>query len=1348
MENNPAACDQLLCDLKIQDRIDLGLFSKTHHPSVYNEKDAEANAQQYKNVQRCAQYAVNHPSTCDTPPVKHVAKQRQGKVSLAIRTYVLSLPKHTATAAQIAKGTREHFDDVDSINTAAVKRILGGDNTEGTEEIRAYVRSPIASWSMSTKKVAEMVYQQFGVQISPSMVAKIRQDGVVSIGEQMASLRDDVEKVMQHVLKSEFSFRDSASTTTTINPGDPKADIVEKLSLLLETGCNIDSIVFAPYPQRLVRDPRVRTLVRRHARFWIAGDRVMHKGMVRVISKVVAPDQVMFEDGSQSVTPDELFPHNKSGKPPIMTSVHLSLLSKMQTAKPSMRADDIIQCFDVSDPSSPEYEKMLMLCIRGGFMQNREPDYHILKFEDIDFDARDTKRLLQDEGEPEEEDNDLSEQFIIRSGLLILRSKKKTDGDMPILTRQEVQFFRSTQNQKMSEMTISRARRKLNLTYKKIQPIAVERNTPKLTTIRELYINYFVRGIREPTFDASTWTDHPLYKDIKSRDPKELVSLSRAIDSLIEVKGKIPEPNVKQGRGVWENLIFLDAVSVYLDSGVQKGWSEAGVVANETVKTQRGAGTKVMAGMRWPSKDSCVRKGKGDMKQDLCGPSVMTKDAGETTTNMQQSFCIDVYVPRNASHNLYNFEAYMLRVQDAYEHVKTLPKNKRTLVECKKSISKKLSSKTAPDYQLRCLQTYVLHKNMPEIINQMSSAAVDNNDDIRINLDPSKGVKSAQTLDSLQDLETARAETVSASMVTAIDDHVDFKDVTLSDKGDFMHKTQSLLDNKDTNSWKQWLDNKDDEVVASTFKLSLGLLEDEVTYKLLRQKRMLPISSSQNATILRALIGLAQRGNHLTHLTNNKATNVEKLELDVEFNEYRDNGEDLSYILVTSEKAEEFTISAMTVDFDVDTALLNSSKPDFKKVFLTRAHLHYLHQKKCRVYKTKFLAKEEPLYIEEEEACRTPPFEMYCANSAPEVRVEQPKPGKSIKYFRYAGVLYDAVKSEYVTINVGDQVSDKLKGDPVWTKWKNQHLAGLKYTKVHSGTVTKLTMGSENDIAKLLGLKVNNRLKGDAARRAWVERIVGEESKRRFTIDEIDTAVDRNGMNKVENIDKVVYARYLIGQLMWRMDLNNKIVIHDGASYFMPHNSALFDLMKEVCGCYMVTLPAYSPEFNPIELVFGLMKKWVKASEFDRDHMFLKKQILDAFNSISPRTVKNFMYHDMYSPVKFNSKEKNQTMQYTVRYQGGSRQSRIKVFNTELAVFLMPAADLKKLLAEEVTVRENVHFIMIKTWPDPAFDAQLNQMGMDSKKFTLYKISPGLMTTQLAQIGLENIVFIKRRRLR
>jgi transposase len=79
----------------------------------------------------------------------------------------------------------------------------------------------------------------------------------------------------------------------------------------------------------------------------------------------------------------------------------------------------------------------------------------------------------------------------------------------------------------------------------------------------------------------------------------------------------------------------------------------------------------------------------------------------------------------------------------------------------------------------------------------------------------------------------------------------------------------------------------------------------------------------------------------------------------------------------------------------------------------------------------------------------------------------------------------------------------------------------------------------------------------------------------------------------------------------------NSIIVLDGARF---HHNAQVRTMVEQAGGHLVFLPPYSPDFNPIELVFGWMKAWL------RDHQNVAYQFPDLCMVEALRQIPNDMF--------------------------------------------------------------------------------------------------------------------------
>src|SRR6266498_3126518 len=56
----------------------------------------------------------------------------------------------------------------------------------------------------------------------------------------------------------------------------------------------------------------------------------------------------------------------------------------------------------------------------------------------------------------------------------------------------------------------------------------------------------------------------------------------------------------------------------------------------------------------------------------------------------------------------------------------------------------------------------------------------------------------------------------------------------------------------------------------------------------------------------------------------------------------------------------------------------------------------------------------------------------------------------------------------------------------------------------------------------------------------------------------------------------------------------NSVLVMDNAS--IHHNNELIRIIEGV-GCKVVFLPPYSPDYNPIELAFSVIKSWLKKNK-------------------------------------------------------------------------------------------------------------------------------------------------------
>jgi len=68
--------------------------------------------------------------------------------------------------------------------------------------------------------------------------------------------------------------------------------------------------------------------------------------------------------------------------------------------------------------------------------------------------------------------------------------------------------------------------------------------------------------------------------------------------------------------------------------------------------------------------------------------------------------------------------------------------------------------------------------------------------------------------------------------------------------------------------------------------------------------------------------------------------------------------------------------------------------------------------------------------------------------------------------------------------------------------------------------------------------------------------------------------------------------------------------------------------LLESFGVHLVFLPAYSPELNPCELIFGLIKNRIRS--INRARMTLLERTIETIASIEIETIRSFYTHCLY----------------------------------------------------------------------------------------------------------------------
>ena len=105
-------------------------------------------------------------------------------------------------------------------------------------------------------------------------------------------------------------------------------------------------------------------------------------------------------------------------------------------------------------------------------------------------------------------------------------------------------------------------------------------------------------------------------------------------------------------------------------------------------------------------------------------------------------------------------------------------------------------------------------------------------------------------------------------------------------------------------------------------------------------------------------------------------------------------------------------------------------------------------------------------------------------------------------------------------------------------------------------------------------------------------------------------------------LNKYLFAEYLRTQIKPALSPND-VVLLDNSSV---HRSKLVLQTLEECGIKYLFLPPYSPDFNPIELLWAQMKAILKKYKA-RTHQKLEKTIVYALSTIKLNFIANWFNH-------------------------------------------------------------------------------------------------------------------------
>ena len=135
-------------------------------------------------------------------------------------------------------------------------------------------------------------------------------------------------------------------------------------------------------------------------------------------------------------------------------------------------------------------------------------------------------------------------------------------------------------------------------------------------------------------------------------------------------------------------------------------------------------------------------------------------------------------------------------------------------------------------------------------------------------------------------------------------------------------------------------------------------------------------------------------------------------------------------------------------------------------------------------------------------------------------------------------------------------------------------------------------------------------------------------------------AISLDGILHQEVVENAVtgadFRRFVQGLLprMNEWPLPNSVLIIDNASI---HKVAGIREMVEERGARLLYLPAYSPDFNPVELAFSTIKAWLRANrdrvdqELESENGIVYNALSEAVNSVTAENAKGWYAHCGYN---------------------------------------------------------------------------------------------------------------------
>ena len=142
-------------------------------------------------------------------------------------------------------------------------------------------------------------------------------------------------------------------------------------------------------------------------------------------------------------------------------------------------------------------------------------------------------------------------------------------------------------------------------------------------------------------------------------------------------------------------------------------------------------------------------------------------------------------------------------------------------------------------------------------------------------------------------------------------------------------------------------------------------------------------------------------------------------------------------------------------------------------------------------------------------------------------------------------------------------------------------------------------------------------------------RAPGQVPRNRGAVTTLITGVSTAGMSAAMTIEggttTAVFTTYLSAVLLPTLARGTTIVVDNLAAH---HAHAVADLVEDA-GCHLAFLPAYSPDFSPVEEAFSKIKTSLRAAGA-RTHAALDAAIATALDAVTPTDAAGWFTHCGY----------------------------------------------------------------------------------------------------------------------